>query len=200
MIASPNSTSCIPTASQVFLLDNPESWLEVAAASLINRTSFSRADSTPKQVFAELQHGHLKTAKDRLRQMCGIQLDETTTHDQIELLAVKYDRELPGQRTGQSLRSSPRLPTSALGVMDSQLRSRKRSRTRTDMRDERATFRLVRQYSRTVTFRCFARQNPLHPQRKIQRLGRCTSIPETNSAPRKLDSLGRRTQQRCRRI
>ncbi|MDG0867040.1 hypothetical protein [Candidatus Lucifugimonas marina] len=96
IITSSESNSLAPTANQIFLLDTPESWVEVAAASIYGPANFHSADSVVETIFSDLQIGHVKTAKDHLRQMCGIHLGDATPLDLIESMIADRSREILG--------------------------------------------------------------------------------------------------------
>lgn len=96
IITAPEPKKLVPTANQIFLLDTPESWVQVAAASIHGPTRFRRTDSNLETIFCDLQIDHVKTAKDDLRQMCGIHLGNTTPFDLIESMVADRSREILG--------------------------------------------------------------------------------------------------------
>ena len=73
--------------SQVFLLDDPESWLEVAASNVLDQCRFSSGSSTPDEIYTALQRGKLKTAGEQLRIACGLHLGAPTPVDSMRRLA-----------------------------------------------------------------------------------------------------------------
>jgi hypothetical protein len=75
---------------QIFLLDSPESWLEVTAAQLIVRTFELETSYWSERIFSDLQSGRTSNAKEQLRVACGIRLGESTA---IERIREFFDSE-----------------------------------------------------------------------------------------------------------
>lgn len=71
--------------AELFLLSDPESWIESAAATL-DRIRITSGLALPEQIFEDLQCGRLASARDRLRQICKIRLGELTPTDHIATL------------------------------------------------------------------------------------------------------------------
>ena len=82
-------------AAELFLLDDPESWVESVARVMTRWTV--RLDAIPagattgvaisaEQVFEDFQAGRLASASDRLRRISGIDLGDTTPVEQISQL------------------------------------------------------------------------------------------------------------------
>ena len=71
---------------ELFQLDNPESWVESAAAVLGGGidSSITGDRVTPEDVYDELQESRLASAREHLRQICGIRLDESTPLDRLD--------------------------------------------------------------------------------------------------------------------
>ncbi len=77
---------------ELFLLDDPESWVESAAAMLnrgvtsgISGSSDTSGDqSSPEQIYEDLRAGRLAGARDRLRRLCDIRIGEPTPVDRID--------------------------------------------------------------------------------------------------------------------
>ncbi len=69
--------------NQIFLLDSPEAWLEVSAANLLDHSRFVATHSMLLRVFEDLQKGQLEVAKESLRKLCNLRLDESTPLDLI---------------------------------------------------------------------------------------------------------------------
>lgn len=71
---------------ELFQLDNPESWVESAAAVLGGGidSSITGDRVTPEDVYDELQDGRLTSAREHLRQICGIRLDKSTPLDRLD--------------------------------------------------------------------------------------------------------------------
>jgi hypothetical protein len=86
-------------SGQIFLLDSPQSWIDVAAARFLERPAIGSSDAphiTPPKIFGELQSNRLNTAKDQLRRLCGLRLDEPTVLEQLGALMETHNGELPG--------------------------------------------------------------------------------------------------------
>ena len=96
IVTSAESQANALTANQLFVLSTPNSWVEVASASLYGRVRFGQIESSLERIFAELQVGHVKTAKDQLRQLCGIRLDETTPLDLVGSMVSDHSRDIVG--------------------------------------------------------------------------------------------------------
>ena len=82
------------TANLIFLLDTPQSWIDVAAAGMLTPSVSFLAEITSETIYKELQLGHLKKAKNQLRQLCGIRLGESLATDHIAALFNSDDEEL----------------------------------------------------------------------------------------------------------
>ena len=100
---------------ELFLLEDPESWIESAAA-LLEGGFISGASATPGgqtspgQIYDELQAGRLATAREHLRQICGIRIGESTPLDQIDTCIESMDGEVPGNELVQLLVHELRYP------------------------------------------------------------------------------------------
>ena len=89
-------------SQQAFLLEHPESWLEIVAVSVLDHQKFSESESTCTQIFHDLQSGRIVHAKEKLRHLSGIRLGDWTPLDGIQrLLAVSENS--PSQATGTAL-------------------------------------------------------------------------------------------------
>ena len=82
------------SANQIFVLDTPQSWIDIAAASMLTPTVSSSLEVTSETIYEELKLGHLKNAKDQLRQLCRIRLGEPLVTERIEALFEPDDEEL----------------------------------------------------------------------------------------------------------
>ncbi|MCZ6538660.1 MAG: hypothetical protein O6922_02385 [Chloroflexi bacterium] len=86
---------------ELFLLEDPESWVESAAA-VLDRGAFSPTSGisgdppSPEQIYDELQTGRLATARENLRQLCRIQIDEPTPVDRIDTCIARGGGEVSG--------------------------------------------------------------------------------------------------------
>ena len=110
VVTSPGGADSVgsPTINprELFLLDQPESWVESAAAVLsrdvANRTSAGfGAQSSAEQIFDELKAGRVSIAKDRLRQLCDIRIGEPTPVDQIDTLVATGGGHVSGNELVQ---------------------------------------------------------------------------------------------------
>ena len=84
---------------KVFLLDNPESWVEATAAFVLDRSGISGSAGTLVQVFENLKFGRIKKAKEELRKLSGLHLGELTPLDRIGALrhgGADSSTEIPG--------------------------------------------------------------------------------------------------------
>ena len=97
LVTATNATPFSATPGQVFLLESPDSWLNVVASNLIEYSRFSTADVSPQKVFSTLQMGHLKTGREQLRLVSGLRLGDPTPTEQIASLLDEHSDELPGQ-------------------------------------------------------------------------------------------------------
>jgi hypothetical protein len=77
----------IASSGQIFLLDSPQSWIDVAAASLLKTSLGSPSAITLEVVLSDLKIGRFKTATDKLRRLSAIQLGEPPVTDRIEALS-----------------------------------------------------------------------------------------------------------------
>lgn len=99
IVSSEPATETAVDAGQIFLLETPQSWIDVMATNFLDRPVVGNSDASPMApsgIFDELQSNHLNTAKDQLRQLCGLRLDESTVLEQFESLLEVNDHELPG--------------------------------------------------------------------------------------------------------
>ena len=71
---------------QVFLLDSPESWVEVTAAFVLDRLGISGSAGTLEQILENLKSGRIKKAKEELRKLSGLHLGEQTPLDRMNTL------------------------------------------------------------------------------------------------------------------
>ncbi|MCH7969650.1 MAG: hypothetical protein IH960_01240 [Chloroflexi bacterium] len=100
---------------ELFLLGDPESWVESAATALdrgvISGISGISGDQTsPGQIYDELQTGRLATAREHLRQLCGIRIDEPTPVDRIDTCIGRGGGEVSGDDLVQLLVHELRYP------------------------------------------------------------------------------------------
>jgi len=100
---------------ELFLLGDPESWVESAATALdrgvISGVSGISGDQTsPGQIYDELQTGRLATAREHLRQLCGIRIDEPTPVDRIDTCIGRGGGEVSGDDLVQLLVHELRYP------------------------------------------------------------------------------------------
>lgn len=97
-------------AGELFLLGDPVSWIESAAAVLdrngiagISGDHASPARIFPEQIFKELQAGRLASAREQLRQLCRIRIDEPTPVDRIDAYVERGGGEVSGDDLVQLL-------------------------------------------------------------------------------------------------
>jgi len=103
---------------ELFLLEDPESWIESAAAVLDMGVISGIAGAfgisgdlvSPVRIYDELKNGRLADARVHLRQLCGIQIDELTPGDQIKALVENGDGEVSGDALIQLLIHELRYP------------------------------------------------------------------------------------------
>jgi hypothetical protein len=69
--------------SQVFLLDYPDSWLEVAAGHVVDSSGIADQSTSPAAIFEDLKRDRLGRASEQLRLVCGLRLGEQTPLDRI---------------------------------------------------------------------------------------------------------------------
>ena len=97
---------------ELFLLDDPESWIESAAAVLGRGidSSITGDRVSPEQIYNELQDGRLTSAREHLRQICGIRFDEPTPVDRIDACLGGAEDEVLGDELIQLLVHELRYP------------------------------------------------------------------------------------------
>ena len=97
---------------ELFLLGDPESWIESVAAALgvsvIPGTSSDQA--APGQIYNELQTGRLAAAREHLRELCRIRIDEPTPVDRIDVCIRRGGGEVSGDGLVQLLVHELRYP------------------------------------------------------------------------------------------
>ena len=84
---------------QVFLLASPESWVDLTAALVLDRSGISGSSGMLVEVFENLKLGGIKKAKEELCKLSGLQLAESTPLDRMDaLLHGRPDSstEIPG--------------------------------------------------------------------------------------------------------
>lgn len=75
-------------SQQVFILEHPESWLEIAGGSVLDHLKFSESESTCIQIFQDFQSGRIVHAKEKLRHLSGLRLGDWTPLERIQGLLI----------------------------------------------------------------------------------------------------------------
>ncbi|MEE8045407.1 MAG: hypothetical protein V3T49_01060 [Dehalococcoidia bacterium] len=89
--------------AQVFLLDSPESWLEVAAAHVVDSSRIAEHEDSAAAIFEDFRRGRLNRAKEQLRLVCGLRLEEATPLEGIRALLDGSDGEISGVELAELL-------------------------------------------------------------------------------------------------
>jgi hypothetical protein len=79
-------------ARQIFLLSEPESWIEVVAIALLTKSNLFPTGVTSTEIFDELRLGRVKSAKEKLRLICGLYLSEPTPIDTMSVMLDSLGR------------------------------------------------------------------------------------------------------------
>lgn len=71
------------SSEQVFLLEQPESWVEVVAAAVLGEPLVGASSGAIQRIFSDFQSLRLRTGIDALRSLCGLRLHEPTPIDRL---------------------------------------------------------------------------------------------------------------------
>jgi hypothetical protein len=84
------------TPAQIFLLDDPENWITTTAKSILRTSILAPSDASITIFYSELQAGHINTAKNELRRLCGLRVSDADPTEHIASVIDDHDGELHG--------------------------------------------------------------------------------------------------------
>jgi len=96
VVGNSSSLDSMASSGQIFLLDSPQSWIDVAAASLLQTSLGTSSAITPETVLGDFKIGRFKSASDKLRRLSAIQLGETPVTERIEELSESDTGDVSG--------------------------------------------------------------------------------------------------------